>query len=768
MMLLLDGGQLQQTTVTAVVLDARQTPVAGAKVTLADPLGAELQIRLTDGNGRVVFTGVAPGRYELTTATATVPAIQLPVNVRAALPVEILVRVPLTTTDRVVVEGLVDETVSRRSIAGASIAHVPTRERSRALQDVLSTLPGWATEDNGLLHARGVDDGFLYVLDGIPVYERLDALSGLTPDLGAVGSINVISGYVPPEFGYKAGGVIEVRSAVADTWSAAAEGTVGSDRARDGSASMGGRFAERASIRAGAAASASNRYLDPVHPDNLHNTGGQANTFGQLEWAAAPLTDRASVGWGLGTAHFDVPNNEEQEASGQHQRQRIGQQFFNASWQRASSSDIVTQLAAYHRRTHAELTGSVFDTPLAAEAERSLNRTGLLFALTRQAGAHLAKAGLEVQRLSLDERFRFAITDEDAAEEAEFREEALVFTTANPFTFDGRTARTLFSGYVQDTWQARPTLTLSGGVRFDRSAMLLSRTQWSPRVGAALRISDGTLVRASASRYFQPPQAENLLLSSSPEARVLSAIVVNGLRGGADIEPERQWGVEVGLEHRFGHARLDTAYWRRWMRNVADPNVFAGTTIIFPNAVDKGRAQGFEMRLEVPLHRGWSGYANWAVSKVLQTGPINGGLFLEDEVEAIGAGVDFTPDHDQRFNAGAGVTWEHTPSRLVISVTSRYETGTPVPVENDELDEMLESPGADMVDFAARRVKPRTVLSLLATMPVVETDSVTGILGVQVMNLFDARYAYNFGNPFSGTHFGAPRTAAVTLRVQFR
>ena len=35
------------------------------------------------------------------------------------------------------------------------------------------------------------------------------------------------------------------------------------------------------------------------------------------------------------------------------------------------------------------------------------------------------------------------------------------------------------------------------------------------------------------------------------------------------------------------------------------------------------------------------------------------------------------------------------------------------------------------------------------------------------LNLFDARYAYNFGNPFSGTHFGAPRTFSVTARVIF-
>ena len=68
----------------------------------------------------------------------------------------------------------------------------------------MATLPGWSSEDNGLLHVRGTDDGFLYVFDGVPVYERLDQLSGLGPDLSTVESISVITGYIPPEFGHKA------------------------------------------------------------------------------------------------------------------------------------------------------------------------------------------------------------------------------------------------------------------------------------------------------------------------------------------------------------------------------------------------------------------------------------------------------------------------------------------------------------------------------------------------------------------------------------
>ena len=91
----------------------------------------------------------------------------------------------------------------------------PARTGARRLQDVVATLPGWATEDNGLLHSRGVDDGFLYVVDGVPVYERLDQTSGLAPDTSTIDALTVVTGYVPPEYGYKAGGVIDVRTRAA-------------------------------------------------------------------------------------------------------------------------------------------------------------------------------------------------------------------------------------------------------------------------------------------------------------------------------------------------------------------------------------------------------------------------------------------------------------------------------------------------------------------------------------------------------------------------
>ena len=202
------------------------------------------------------------------------------------------------------------------------------------------------------------------------------------------------------------------------------------------------------------------------------------------------------------------------------------------------------------------------------------------------------------------------------------------------------------------------------------------------------------------------------------------------------------------------------------MRNAADPNVFFGTTIIFPNSVARGRARGLDVRLELQRRRGWSGYVSYGLARVIQTGPITGGLFLED-VADIGAGVDFVPDHDQRHAVASGITYEHAPTGISLSLTGRYQSGTPIQRENVNED-LTERPGVEMVDLVTGRVKPRTTIDLAIAAPVARTNAVSVVLRGAVLNLFDARYAFNFGNPFSGTHFGAPRTAAISLAFEFK
>ena len=243
-----------------------------------------------------------------------------------------------------------------------------------------------------------------------------------------------------------------------------------------------------------------------------------------------------------------MPHNEEQEEAGQDQRQTNLQTWQTASWQRAWSGNTVSQVAGYHRSGSAELLGSERDTPLFIRADRSLRRTGVLGSVTHHRGKHVLKAGVEAARLSLHEDFSFFVTDEDEGEEADLSEGVLEHDEDDPFVFSGRANPTLFALYAQDSIQFGRGLTVDVGVRFDRARMLIESSQWSPRLGVAYHLpGSGTTIRGSVDRFFQPPQAENLLLGSSEQARELSPFVDETGGGGEDLEPERQWAGEVGI-----------------------------------------------------------------------------------------------------------------------------------------------------------------------------------------------------------------------------
>ena len=165
-----------------------------------------------------------------------------PLVVRGSLPVELALQTGMAVAESIVVRGdaAANTTEHPWSLAGETVRDVGEPLPGQRVQGALAALPGWMSEDNGLLHIRGVDDGLLYVQDGIPVYARLDRLFGMPPNPSAIASMHVMNGYIPPEFGFKSGGVVEVR-----TESGIATGVVGKHRHRAG----GSRHAPHRRVR---------------------------------------------------------------------------------------------------------------------------------------------------------------------------------------------------------------------------------------------------------------------------------------------------------------------------------------------------------------------------------------------------------------------------------------------------------------------------------------------------------------------------------------
>jgi len=766
-------GQIQIGTVRITVTDPSADVVAGAAVTLSNRISGYKQSAKTDDHGVAGFNNVPFDDYEVVTKAPRFQQASRKITVRSNIPIEVDVKLAVPGTQETVTIEAESGLIERDSVSSEQDLNETFIRRSpgtvRSVQQIVSTLPGWTTENNGLLHIRGVDDGILFVVDGVPVADRLDSSMASGLDTEMISSMNVLTGNLPAEFGGKSGAVVTIQpiSGIGKPLAGSLEFSVGSFNARELSASAGGG-GKTAGFYLASSASKSDRYLDPVDPRNFNNRGGAARLNLRTDWH--PTSDDILIfNLSVNGSSFRVPNNLGQELAGQHQRQELMDNRESVSWQRALSQHTVSNVAFFHSFREAELIGSLQDTPLFAAQDRSHTRLGLLAALTHTVRGHTFKTGFEASRITPSEFFTFAITDRDAAREEGISEAALAFDKANPFVFRDRKTRGQGSAYVQDTFAPVVNLTVNAGLRYDHSSLLIAEQQFSPRAGAVYYLPQTrTAIRGSFNRLFMPPQIENLLLADSTEARELSPFQA-ATGGGANVRSERTSAYEAGFAQDIGGwLKLDAVYWWRHFRNYADPNVFFSTTVIFPNSVAKGFARGLDIRLDVPEKRGWSAFVSYTNQRILQTGPINGGLFLTNDVIEIAPGTKFIPDHDERNVAAFELMYRHQKSGVWAALSGRHESGVPLEIDPDRLEELKSAPGTDLVDFERERVKPWTVLGVSTGAELFRNERIGLRVQFDVLNLADRSFAYNFGNPFEGTHFGYPREFSGRVRLVFR
>lgn len=765
--------QIEIGRVSGSVKDPSGAIISSAQVSIENPLSGRLTRVQTDNHGEFKFENVPYGAYILRASASGFSPISKTVDVRSNLPV----RVPLTMSiaaagTQVTVNastGVAAETPRTETVIDESyIKLTPSVVRRDQLQALVSTAPGWNTENDGLMHIRGVDDGTLYVVNGVPTPDRVDGLFAGSFNTDAITSLDVITGNIPAEFGDRSGAVvlIQPKSGIDNPLNGTVSLGAGSFDSRDLATTMGGGTRDWGVFFAGSGHQ-SDHFLDPVDPRNFNNSGGDVSLEFRTDWNATD-NDVVRLSGMLQGANFRVPNNEHQQEAGQRERQEVRHDQESISWQHTWSSNTLSDASYFRNHFQSKLVPSELDTPITSEQNRHHTRQGVLASLTHVTHGHTLKFGAEAERVSINEFFGFAVTDPDAAEEAEISDPAMDFTPGNPFRFSDYVTRGIQGVYAQDDFSPFRNLRISAGLRYDHSDLLVSDEQASPRIGASYYVPyTRTVFRASFNRLYMPPQVENLLIASSEQARELSPFAASG--GGADIRPETLSAWEVGFSQELPqNLRLNVAYWWRRFRNIDDPNVLLGTNIIFPNSVARARAQGLDARLDVPLRQGFSAYFTYTNNEIIEIGPLNGGLFLEDEFIEIGPGTEFTPDHDQRNVGSFGLTYSAKRRGLWTSFSGRYESGVPIELPDLDPSELRALPGSNLVNFDTGRVKPWYLFGWSGGMDLLRRDRF--ILGAQldVQNLANRDFAFNWGNPFSGTHFGYPRLVAGSLKFSFK
>jgi hypothetical protein len=621
------------------------------------------------------------------------------------------------------------------------------------------------------------------VINGVPVTENMSAIFATSLDPRTASHVEVLTGGIPAEFGDKLGAVVNVntKSGLDMPISGEISGNVGSFVTGDAAASFGGHVSRFGWFSA-FSGSTTHRYLDPPTIENFHNIGRTASNLTTLDYNPTS-NDFVKLTLMFGGANFQVPNRLEQELAGQDQRQRQRNYSQSLSWQHLFSQTMVGNFSVFHRNSTAVLTSNPLSTPVVAFQDRELANYGVLGSLSYAGRGHTVKAGIQFTRTPITEHFSFYPTDPSAFEPItdgrgnEFPNPVLRFSSTDPFVFRAeRTGRT-WSGFVQDRFSPLANFTIEAGLRFDDYKLLVHRHEFSPRVGIAYLIPGSqTVLRASYNRLFQPPPAENLLLANSPEAAQLSPLAVTtGLLGVKPILPDEEHVFEVGVQQQVtSHARLTISAYNKQIRNFADKDQFFDTGVIFPISIFAGRVSGVEARLDTSEWRGFSGYASYANSRSFGITPINGGLFLGEAVTTLeNPGLRFPNDHDQRNSAQFGVNYTNKRTGWWTSFGGRYDSGVPVDVEPGTTLQQFVAQGFDarifpLIDFQRGRVKPRTTLSLSTGVDLFQQERLGVSAALDIQNLTDKLFVYNFESVFSGTHIGPPRQWGGRLTLRFK
>ena len=752
-----EGGP--RTKVAGTVTDPSGAVIAGARVIFTT---AKVRTSTqTDEHGRFSFMGVPPGIITLSVEAPGFAPSQFSGELRDSSPLIVDLRfdAPETLRAQIAVVELDPSltggmTRSHYDLDEELIEKMPFSSPREAMSAVVETVPGVVPEENGRFHVRGAEAAPQYVLDGVPLAENLTGTFSTGVDAENLEGTRIITGNIPAEFGDRSAAIVTLstKSGLEAPWNGSVAVSAGSFDSAAADAEIGGHLRD-VGIFLTADTSRSRRFLDPPEIDNFHNTGSLAHVFSRFDWLVSK-GDVLHLTLSTNGSDFQVPNLLDQQNEGQRQRQELRDDYQALAWTHTVNPSLSFDGAAFRRSSTARLVDpDQTGKPFFIEQNRRQRSEGVRGNVNAEWSGNSFKAGFEAYRLPLSERFTLAPTD---PEDIDPHSSVLAYTVGEPFRFNEKRAGYRVSCYAQDRLRLFDRLTIDAGLRFDSYRFLIDDNAWSPRIGVAYLLKrTNTVFRASYNRLFQTPPLENLLLSSSATAAVLS----DDPNDAMPVPAERQNAYEFGIQQAVGkYLRLDVARYIKNVRNFSDDEQLFATAVVFPVAISRADLRGTEVRLDLVPFDGLTGYASYANARATGTGPLVGGMFLGEAEAALLDGQKFPADADERNEAQFGFTYVHKTGAW-FSFMGRHDSGVPTEFHSDEfhgLDPLIRA----QIDPVRMRIRPRTLLNLACGFHLFRETRFPVSLQFGVRNLTDAFYLYNFQSAFSGTHVGRPREVA--------
>jgi hypothetical protein len=692
-------------TIQGSVADPTGAVVGGAAVQINNRVTNYAATAVTDASGLFVFRNVPFNHYRLTVTAAGFANAESALDVTSPVAQTLKLTLNIASSQTVVnVEGgssdlLETETTNHVDIDSNLIERMP-KSTSAGLSSVIEqSSPGVVSDSNGSFHPLGEHSDTAFVIDNQPVNDQQSRNFSNQIATSTIDSMEAISGVAPAEFGDKASLVVRTTTK-SGLGSKGMHGGISGEYGSFGTASTSMNLSagnERWGNFAAIDGTNSGRFLDTAEFRPLHAHGNAENFFDRIDRQLSPR-DALHLNLSLARSWFQQPNQYDQQALGQDQRQQV--RSFNIApgytHQFNESSLLTANSWLRQDRVGYYPSANIFDDlPATLNQQRRLTSTGLKADYSLTKGRHTFKAGAQWQHTFLSEFFQTGITDPtynevcvgvagtpttDPSQCASFGD------VANPnflpgllpydltrggslFTFRGRADIKEESVYVQDTVKLK-NLTLSGGLRDDFYNGLTSDHALQPRTGASYLIPrTGTVLRGSYGRLLLTPYNENLVLSSSTGSGGLAS---GALGGQKPLTTAHRNQFETGFQQGFGRYLVaDANYFWKYTNGDYDFDVLFNTPLAFPIQWQKSKIDGVSLRLTVPEFHGWSASSIMGHTRSRFFPPETGGLLFNSSIST----GPFRIDHDQAFEQNTHVQYQFGKKLPWIGLTWNYESG---------------------------------------------------------------------------------------------
>lgn len=544
-----------------------------------------------------------------------------------------------------------------------------------AVERIVLQFPS-VTQDSassGSYHVRNEHANVQFRINGIMLPDGVSGF-GTFLDTALIGNITLITGALPPQYGLRTSGVLDIWTR-ADAFNNTGQiGVYGGSRGTfTPSFEYGGTVGQTQYFLAGRFLE-SNLGLENTTPmlNAIHDHTTQERGFGYVSSLLDPYT-RFTFLTGASYGRFQIPNTPGQtpnftaygissfDSAALNENQFEQTYFGVAALQRSiNGADVQVSYFTRYSSVHfvPDAIGDIIFNGVASDVFRSDIANGVATdAAYRLNEAHTLRGGFLLRTDLTD----VANTNTLLPVVADTPVDA-PFTVLDASKKLGYTV----SFYIQDEWRITNWLILSSGLRYDEYWAYSNEFQFSPRFSLTWKPFDTTTFHAGYARTFTPP--EQVLAAPTNLALVQGTTQQPSVPLEGPVLAERANIFDVGVVQQVlpGLEVGVDAYYKQ-ATNLIDDGQFGAAYVLTAFNYAQGENIGIELTTKYKQD-GFVGYANLALARQKATNPVSNQFLFDNSTPLadLGGLTEFQylqthwvyTDHSQIWTGSAGFAYQ--------------------------------------------------------------------------------------------------------------